>query len=68
MVCAGLYGSWGLGETFPTPSPESPDHWSSPSPQTPLTHSPHSDWSERAALSPTDIQQTNKGATEAIYI
>ncbi|KPI95411.1 Neurogenic locus Notch protein [Papilio xuthus] len=64
----GLYGSWGIGDTFPTPSPESPDQWSSPSPQTPLTQSPHSDWSDRAALSPNDMQQTNKGATEAIYI
>ncbi|KPJ14565.1 Neurogenic locus Notch protein [Papilio machaon] len=64
----GLYGSWGIGDTFPTPSPESPDQWSTPSPQTPLTQSPHSDWSDRAALSPNDMQQTNKGATEAIYI
>ncbi|KOB78371.1 Notch [Operophtera brumata] len=63
-----LYGGWGIGDTFPTPSPESPDHWSSPSPQTPLTQSPHSDWSDRAALSPNEIQQTNKGGTEAIYI
>ena len=68
IFSTGLYGGWGIGDTFPTPSPESPDHWSTPSPQTPLTQSPHSDWSDRAALSPNDIQQTNKGATEAIYI
>ncbi|XP_039745436.1 5-hydroxytryptamine receptor 1D-like [Pararge aegeria] len=67
-LMSGLYGSWGMGDTFPTPSPESPDHWSTPSPQTPLTQSPHSDWSDRAALSPNDIQQTNKGATDAFYI
>lgn len=67
-MMSSIYGGWGIGDTFPTPSPESPDHWSTPSPQTPLTQSPHSDWSDRAALSPNDIQQTNKGATEAIYI
>lgn len=60
-----MHYAWNMTETFATPSPES-EHWSSPSPQTSLT-SPHSDWSE-PHTSPTEIHQTNKGATEAIYI
>lgn len=58
-----------MTDTYPTPSPESSEHWNSPSPQTSLTQSPHSDWSEPThTLSPSDLHQTNKGATEAIYI
>lgn len=52
-------------ENFPTPSPESPGHWSSSSP-----NSCTSDWSENLT-SPTTYtstgHQTNKGS-EAIYI
>lgn len=52
-------------DSYPTPSPESPGHWSSSSP-----HS-NSDWSE-GIQSPTNTymtggHQTNKGG-EAIYI
>lgn len=54
-------------ETFPTPSPESPGHWSSSSP-----HSCTSDWSENltspsAYVSNNNGHQSNKGS-EAIYI
>lgn len=60
-------------DSFPTPSPESPGHWSSSSP-----HSMHSnsDWSEGINSPPannmnymanTGGNQTNKG-TDAIYI
>lgn len=57
-------------DSFPTPSPESPGHWSSSSP-----HS-NSDWSEGINSPPannmnyianTGGNQTNKG-TDAIYI
>lgn len=57
-------------DSFPTPSPESPGHWSSSSP-----HS-NSDWSEGINSPPannlnymanTGGSQTNKG-TDAIYI
>lgn len=51
-------------DNFPTPSPESPGHWSSSSP-----HSCNSDWSENIT-SPQYVaggHQSNKGA-EAIYI
>lgn len=53
-------------DSYPTPSPESPGHWSSSSP-----HS-NSDWSE-GIQSPTNTvyitggHQANKGS-EAIYI
>lgn len=53
-------------ETFPTPSPESPGHWSSSSP-----HSCTSDWSENItspnAYVSNNGHQSNKGS-EAIYI
>lgn len=53
-------------DSFPTPSPESPGHWSSSSP-----HS-NSDWSEGVNSPPNYMgaassNQTNKG-TDAIYI
>lgn len=58
-------------DSFPTPSPESPGHWSS-------DHSPHSDlnsdWSVNSPpannlnyMANTGGSQTNKG-TDAIYI
>lgn len=56
-----------MSDTFPTPSPESPGHWSSSSP-----HSCNSDWSENIT-SPNNTtytssgHQTNKGS-DAIYI
>lgn len=54
-------------DNFPTPSPESPGHWSSSSP-----HSCTSDWSENitspnAYVSGAGGHQSNKGS-EAIYI
>ncbi|ERL92053.1 hypothetical protein D910_09375 [Dendroctonus ponderosae] len=60
-----------LPDNFPTPSPESPGHWSSSSPR-----SCNSDWSENVAspntatyIAPSTIggHQTNKGS-DAIYI
>lgn len=54
-----------LPENFPTPSPESPGHWSSSSPR-----SCNSDWSENVASPNTYVSsghQTNKGS-DAIYI
>lgn len=54
-------------DSYPTPSPESPGHWSSSSP-----HS-NSDWSESVHSPPNymvnnnNTNQTNKG-TDAIYI
>lgn len=54
-----------LPENFPTPSPESPGHWSSSSPR-----SCNSDWSENIASPNTYVSsghQTNKGS-DAIYI
>lgn len=54
-----------MSDTFPTPSPESPGHWSSSSP-----HSCNSDWSENITSPNTYTStghQTNKGS-DAIYI
>lgn len=55
-----------LPDNFPTPSPESPGHWSSSSP-----HSCNSDWSENITSPNTTYtstgHQTNKGS-DAIYI
>ncbi len=55
-----------LPDNFPTPSPESPGHWSSSSPR-----SCNSDWSENVAspntYSSSTGHQTNKGS-DAIYI
>lgn len=54
-----------LPDNFPTPSPESPGHWSSSSP-----HSCNSDWSENITSPNTYTSsghQTNKGS-DAIYI
>lgn len=54
-----------MSDTFPTPSPESPGHWSSSSP-----HSCNSDWSENITSPNTYASsghQANKGS-DAIYI
>lgn len=54
-----------LPENFPTPSPESPGHWSSSSPR-----SCNSDWSENISSPNTYVSsghQANKGS-DAIYI
>lgn len=57
-------------DSFPTPSPESPGHWSSSSPHSDL----NSDWSVNSPpdnnlnyMANTGGSQTNKG-TDAIYI